>query len=135
MLAANAKQKIDTQIESLERKLQRLKALRDALEDEDIADEVGELFESSTKNGIPKSLKRSPKSLNLRKIVRFFEKRNNTQATIKEICKATSLSFSSVKQMLYRSHCEYFDRESQVGGGRETLFRLVNNVEETAKSQ
>lgn len=57
-------------------------------------------------------------------VVQWFAERNNLPATLAEITEGTGCVESSVKQVLYKSRSDYFDRHSAGGGGVPTEFWL-----------
>ena len=130
------KTKIEAEIARLQAKLDKLKAALELVEDDDL----GDLFsgcETSGKStlkpivirrtpasGISKSRKRQRKGAVSSKIQGFFKENGNKWATLKEIMEALELKRDSVRQVLYKTKPELFDRDSQLGGGRESRFRL-----------
>lgn len=124
MTTTTPKQKLDQAIESIERKLHRLKALRDAMNDDDILDDIASIFGPSANGEAGSSASTKPVSKNMVKIRRFFHNRDNQWATAKEIVSGTKVKLNSLRQLLYRSHVEEFDRDGQVGFGKQSKFRL-----------
>ena len=120
-----AKQELDRTITSLEQRLERLRALRAAMDDDEI---VAEMTKAFAVNGSAQSVQRS--GGNMTKIRQFFENRGNQWATIAQIVDAIGISKHSLRQLLYRSNKEEFERESHRGGGQESLFRLLAETEE-----
>jgi hypothetical protein len=121
----DARETLDSRIAALEKKLTTLKALREAIADDDVAGEVSDLFSSNGAPPVPKKRQKAgPQPKNLPKALLFFRKNGNAQATVAQISKATKLSKNSVRHMLYHSQKDVFERESHIGAGRESLFRL-----------
>jgi hypothetical protein len=124
MATTSPRQKLDEAIEATARKLQRLKALRDAMNDDDIMDDIALIFAPSTNGAVGKDTPTKPRSKNMERIYRYFRNRNNQWATAKEIVSGAKVKLNSLRQLLYRSHVEEFDRDGQVGFGKQSRFRL-----------
>lgn len=107
--------KLDKAIAEVEAKLAKLRAVRDALDDPDVAavfagqngsKRTGTLFE---------------------RIADFFAERGNEWATIDQIRKAVGNPLNSVRQLLYKGKPDAFERQRHDGGA--TLFRLRSEEE------
>ena len=118
MTAAN---KIDALISRLESRLKKLKALRDVIDDDDIAEELTEIF---SQNGVKPRKRVRRKLRNIDKLREFFNSRENKLATLAEIIQASGMSKHSLRQLLYRSNVGEFTRKSPSKGNRESRFRL-----------
>jgi hypothetical protein len=119
-----AKTKLDKLIGALETRLSRLKAVQAALDDELIAGDIEELF-SEHANG--EQLEQQPHQTRgkiFRKVKAFFESHDNTPATLREIIASTKLNIHSLRQVLYKTAVDEFERQSKPGAQRETKFRL-----------
>lgn len=136
-----AKTKLDAMIETLEQRISRLKAVRAALDDAVIAEDIAELFSQHTDG--ERTPPPSPKKVNskvFRKAKAFFDSNGNTPSTLREIMAATKLNIHSLRQVLYKAAVDEFERESQPGAQRETRFWLKtkkgdNMVEPNEKAQ
>jgi hypothetical protein len=115
-----AKRKLDTRISELERRLERLRALRAALEDDQIVSDLAEVFASNGREGG-----------NIEIVRQFFRERDNAKATLVEMVEATSVSKHSLRQLVYKTHADQFERESHRGGGRQSYFWLKEPEEGT----
>ncbi len=113
--------KLDTLISELESRLQKLKALRDVIDDDEIAGELAQIF---SQNGVKPRKRVHRKAGNIDKLIEFFRNRENKMATVAEIVQATGMSKHSLRQLLYRSHVGEFTRKSPSGRNRESRFRL-----------
>lgn len=122
---ATHKQRLDERISQLERRLENLRMLRTALEDASLAGDIAELFsESSSPQRDPVASRRSG-GKTIEKIVHFLESRNNEWATALEIAEGTGVSKHTVRQVVYKTAKDRFDRWSEPGFHRETKFRLL----------
>jgi hypothetical protein len=123
----NHKLTLDRKIAELERRVSQLKAVREALSDDLIADDIAEVFrglggdsDSPTRgNGKKRDIGKTA-----RKLRGFFLERHNEWATVKEMVSVTRISVHSIRQTLYKTEVGMFDRQSQPGGRRESRFRL-----------
>ena len=117
--------KLDTAIAELEGKLAKLKAVRNALDDDQISAELLAIFGAET-NG-QKKRKRPIRILGREttfdRIRQLFSKKNNEWMTLAEIEQA-GINKATARQVLYVKNVPDFERESLKGGGRETKFRL-----------
>jgi hypothetical protein len=68
--------------------------------------------------------KRQRKSGIFEAVKQFFAERNNEWATFVDIETATGVKKVSVRQIVYKSHSDQFERDSQPGAGRETRIRM-----------
>ncbi len=120
-----AKTKLDKLISVLEQRVSRLKAVRVALDDKVIADDIAELFAEHT-NGDSGTLHQSPKRKGkiFLKTKAFFDSHDNAPATLREIMAATKINIHSLRQVLYKTAVDEFERHGQPGGQRETTFWL-----------
>ena len=122
-MSAHIKHRLDQKIAELERRLAKFQALREALDDEELASEVAELFVDE--NGAKRPPR--PKRREGRNIVilrEYFQSRQNAWATVAQIVAATGMSKHSLRQVLYRSHVDSFERQKPKGSRRESRFRL-----------
>jgi hypothetical protein len=124
---AETKTKLDKLIDALEERISRLKAVRTALDDDVIADDIATLFgDIANSDGATRTPPHKPKGKGklFLKVKTFFESRNNTPATLREIIAATKLNIHSLRQVLYKTAADEFERESQPGAQRQTKFWL-----------
>jgi len=108
------KQKLDGRIAELEARLEKLRAIRAALDDEEIAPDLAELFREQN----PGQVK------NIDKMRSFFDSCGNKWATVVQIGEGTKLKWGSVRQILYKTHKQEFDSRSHPKGGRTKQFRM-----------
>ena len=85
--------------------------------------EVTDIFASE--NGA----KRSPapqrsEGRNMVILRKYFQARDNRKATLAQMVEGTSVSKHSLRQIVYRTHADQFEREGHRGGGRESFFWL-----------
>lgn len=128
----NVKSRIDSIISDLEAKLSKWKAVRDAVGDDAFREEMLTLLvgdQTPTKsNGKRKPAKSGKKSLLLEKLQDFYRAHGNQWATLAEIEEKGVLNKSQARQLLYISHADYFDRQSNATGDRQTKFRLKESA-------
>lgn len=132
------RQKLDERIAELEAKLARLRNLRDAIDDEDIAREFSGLFSQNSNGSTVRkpngsTTQRVGKSKNFAAIVDAFNGTNNEWATMEEVCTNSGLKNSAVRQIVYKSHGPHFDRRPHPDGGSRKQFRLKNQVSSGGK--
>jgi response regulator of citrate/malate metabolism len=126
---ANAVQRLDEKIAELTRRIERLKALRTAIGDDTIADDIAELFDRSLScgNGAGRKRRTSPTAnAAMMKIRSAFEANHNQQMTLKELAAKTGISWHTIRQFAYMTYRDQFEREGHRGGGQESKFRLKN---------
>jgi hypothetical protein len=124
-------QLIRSDSETLQDKLAKLVALREALNDDDVAQELEDAFGHSNgahqrpgKKPAKKRSKRTKYGSAFDRIRQFFVDRGNEWATFKEIGEATGIPDGTLRANLYRTKVDEFDRESQKGFGKPTNFRM-----------
>ncbi len=127
---AFARQKLDSRIAELERKLALLKNIREANESPDLSEELAFFFDANGQPENPESadavaLKR-PRSESFGKIEAYFHARNNEPATREDVIAGTGLGRSAVTQVMYVSHQPFFSRSKpdMRPGGKCSLFSL-----------
>ena len=108
-----AKRRLDGRIADLDQRLKGLRALRAAMDDDAIAEEMAAVFASANGRKKPET---ASQSKNFKTIETFFRSHNNTWATVLEITAGTKLSKNSVRQILYIGNPDAFDREGHRGG-------------------
>ena len=113
------KQKLTRKIAELKVRLRKLESLRDALDDEEIAPDLAELFGPQHGGG----------EKNFDKIKAFFEERDNEWAPVQEISESTDVKLGSVRQVIYKSNPANFENEPHPDGGRKRQFRLATKEE------
>ncbi len=109
-----AKQKLDGRIAELEARLEKLRVIRAALDDVEIAPDLAELFGDQNPG----------RSKNIDKMRSFFESCDNKWATVVQIGEGTQLKWGSVRQILYKTHKQEFRSRSHPKGGRTKQFRM-----------
>jgi len=128
-MALTPLEKLDRKIQETDRKLVSLNALRSAMVDGVLADEVEEIFSLEDKPHLGKPAQRKSKqrkSKQMEKIAGFYEASGNEYATIADIQKKTGFTKASVRQILYKSRPDEFVRQKASGAGRPTFFKLKN---------
>jgi len=130
-VSARIKQRLDQKIAEVERRLTKLRALREAFDDEELASEVKDLFAGENGAGHPAAPQRR-EGRNIVTLREYFQNRENAWATIAEIVTDTGMSKHSLRQVLYRSHVTTFDRQKPKGSRRESRFRLKPEKEKDA---
>jgi hypothetical protein len=117
-----AKHKLDHRIDELENRLTKLRAIRAALDDEEIAPDLAELFGSGGRN----------QETHFDKMRAFFESTENEWATAKWIARKTGVSWAAVRQVLYKTNKGAFESQDHPKGGRTKQFRLKQEVQQPA---
>ena len=120
-----AQRALDVKIAGLEQRLERLRGLRSALEDDEILADLVEVFATNCQKG---PLGRGGKNIQI--VRQFFRDRDNRAATLMQIVETTGISKHSLRQLVYKVHVDEFEREGHRGGGRESLFWLKEHEEE-----
>lgn len=132
---------LDNQIAILEYQLERLRTLRWALEDSGTFQRLTlaqtytweEICQQYQERGAdteirPSSAPRKPTRFDT--IARFFQQRENQWATAAQIADGTKIRASIVRDVLYKSHKEKFERENNPEG-RGKIYRLNQNPAES----
>lgn len=118
---------LDQRITALQSKLDKLISLRNALDDEDVAQELQQAFGSEQAPAARgKKTKRVKYGTAFDKIKQFFVDRSNAWATLKEIVASTGVPIGTARQQIYRTNIDAFIREKEDGFGQETKFKLSN---------
>ena len=128
-----AKDRLDSKILALKKKLEQLRILRAALDDTELAAEMEEVFSGQEAMESAPAESDKPLSANMRKVVTFFQERANKPADLFEIQRHTKISRNSLRQLVYKSHADAFGREGRRGGGQKSLFWL--NVGQNGKNE
>lgn len=136
---------LDAQIAALEQHLQRLKYARWAIEDqsvfqrldiasgytvEELAALTGVQMALAPADGSPLPAA-SPGVTHFGKIVMYFNAKKNAWATSKQLAADLNLRESVVREVLYKTHKDHFERE-QNPEGRGKVFRLIRGGQTNA---
>ena len=121
-----AKDRLDRKIQAVERKLEQLKIVRSALDDAELAAEMQEVF--SAPEQVEGPVEAKPLSANMQKLVAFFQARDNRPADLFEMEEQTGISRNSIRQMVYQSNMDCFEREGHRGGGQRSSFWLKADI-------
>ena len=129
---------LDELISQQEARVAKLKALRDALEDKELASMARQYLGADTPVAAKVNIIRLPESQtdaarrivkrhkSVEQIVTFFEKRNNSSATIAQITEGTKMSAANVRRIVYAAHPDLFKKAGKMLSSREVLFQLSN---------
>lgn len=118
-------------------KIDRLRVLRDALDDSELAAELAAEFktQANSKSSAAKSksskeeTKIKVKSTQLEKVIDFFNDRANEWASTSEIAVGSDLQPHSIRQMVYKRYVNLFERRDHPHESRRKQFRLKNGVQ------
>ena len=112
----------DKVVAELEAKLEKAKAVRDALGDPELADEIVKSLGCHSPS--PQRRKRtSKKRTHVDTLLQFFLDRDADWATIAEITEGTTLNRDAVRQVVYKSGAKCLERRTSPGRSRHTQFR------------
>ena len=132
-MRGNAHERLSARIRELEQRLARLRTLQSTLNDPELAGEIEELFGGhmlENKNGLD-TRERAPST---QRLVDFFRSHDNQHATVSMLVEQTGVGKNTIRQILYKTGAELFERESHRGGGQESLFWLKEAVMNDTKS-
>ncbi len=123
-----AQARLDGMIQTLEAKLEKLRVMRSAIVDSELVEEMKELFAVREEPGVSMTVRDKPLGQNARKVIAFFRKHNNEPADLFVIAQETGISRDSLRQTVYQTHLDLFERDGKVGGRRRSLFWLKEGV-------
>ncbi len=114
----------DKVIRDLEARLAKAKAVRDALSDPELADEIVKSLGIQPANRPARRRGKARALTHTGKVEQFFRKHKNEWANSFEIAEGTGLKREAVRQILYKSGVERWARRPDPKGSPRVQFRL-----------
>lgn len=118
---------LDDKIAELEAKAAKLRALRDALGDEEVAAMARQLLGIKilpVARSTPSEVEPVSEKSGLERIVEFLKGRGDRPATISEISEGAKITASNCRRILYVANKDMFQRVEKRPDSRESQFRL-----------
>jgi hypothetical protein len=112
----------DKVITDLELRLTKARAVREALDDPELAEEVAKSL--GVQPCAEKTRKKKRRSTHAEKVVGFFQEHNNEWADSFEISDGIRIKREAVRQVLYKTGADRVERRSSPNGSRKVQFRL-----------
>lgn len=124
---------LDDQIAAAEARLNKLKAVRDLLSDDEMTEMIRQAL-GTPKKTVPSPAPKAAVTVAsdrsqltaLERIEKFFQFRSNAPATIKEIAEGSGATDSNVRRILYTANMDLFQQTEKMAGSRQSFFRMAN---------
>lgn len=111
LTTTSAQERWDQVIVDLEKRLERARAIRSVLGDDELADELAKIFGNEGAKRLEKPTEDSSGASTIYAYVtRFFVKNNNEWSTISEMIKGTKIRRDSVRGLIYKGRIDSFDK-------------------------
>lgn len=132
-MTTNTKSERDATIQRAKRRVEVLTLVSDALDDdpEFIGELRGFIGLPARDNGQPTQKRRAKKrrrSTNYETIVKQYVEASNVWMTLKELAEATEVAVASIRDAVYKSNIDNFEKRDLPGHGLIKQFRLKPSI-------